>query len=130
MGEVIKGLLDAALGMTAPNADPDTARQRASVSQALKLRQEAELFSGRWPEPRAPGQMIPAVSWAQLERQLMDLAETPARAAMARELVSGARKQAAFKPPEMVLREILCLAWVLLDESFQPGLGEGSAEMP
>jgi hypothetical protein len=39
--------------------------------------------------------------------------------------VSATRKLARFKPPEMVLREILCLTWVLLDENFRPGVGEG-----
>jgi hypothetical protein len=47
---------------------------------------------------------------------------------MARHLVSATRKLARFKPPEMVLREILCLTWVLLDENFRPGHGEGAAD--
>jgi hypothetical protein len=46
-------------------------------------------------------------------------------------LVSATRKQAPWKPSEMVLREILCLAWTLMDEGFQPGPGPGEeAEMP
>ena len=56
------------------------------------------------------------------------------KAAMARDLVSATRKMARFKPSEMVLREILCLTWALLDEGFQPDLepapGEGPADMP
>jgi hypothetical protein len=47
---------------------------------------------------------------------------------MARHLVSATRKLAPFKPPEMVLREILCLTWVLLDENFKLETSEGSAE--
>ena len=39
---------------------------------------------------------------------------------MAGPLVSATRKQARFKPPELVLREILCLASTLMDESFNP----------
>ncbi len=49
------------------------------------------------------------------------LADTPIKAAMARDLVSATRKTSQFKPPEMVLREILCTSWALLDEGFQPG---------
>ena len=63
---------------------------------------------------------VPGFTWAQLERQLADLAESPAKAAMARDLVSALRKMSQFKPPEMVLREILCMSWALLDEGFQP----------
>ena len=40
-------------------------------------------------------------------------------------LVSATRKQAAFKPSEMVLREVLCIASVLMDETFHPGCEEG-----
>ena len=48
---------------------------------------------------------------------------------MARHLVSGTRKLAPFKPSEMVLREILCMTWVLLDENFKTEPEEGPAEM-
>ena len=48
---------------------------------------------------------------------------------MARHLVSGTRKLAPFKPTEMVLREILCMTWVLLDENFKTEADQTSAEM-
>ena len=48
---------------------------------------------------------------------------------MARDMVSATRKLSRFKPPEMVLREILCMTWVLLDEDFQPQ-GSDSTSMP
>lgn len=125
MGDWLRELADARLGVADPGKDPGTARRRGAVRQAMRTQREAEAFARRWPTPDTPEPMLPAVSWAQLERQLADLAETPAKAAMARELVSGTRKLAAFKPPEMVLREVLCLAWALLDESFQPEGGSG-----
>lgn len=130
MGDWLRELADARLSLVDPGTDPGTARQRGAVRQAMRLRREAEAFERRWPRAQISEPMIPAVSWTQLERQLMDLADTPAKAAMARELVSGTRKMAGFKPPEMVLREILCLAWALLDESFQPESEGGSAGMP
>ncbi len=75
--------------------------------------------------------MTPVFTWEQLERQLASLSGAPNRAAITPALVSGLRKQARFKPPEMVLREILCLAWTLMDESFQPGLLPGEdTDMP
>lgn len=94
---------------------------RAVIGRALRLRREIDEFEVRWPAAGPAGEEpIPSFSWDQLERQLVDLAATPTQAAMARHLVSANRKLAPFKPPEMVLREILCLTWVLLDESFRP----------
>ncbi len=74
---------------------------------------------------------MPEFTWEQLERQLVDLAGTPDRSDLAAPLISALRKQAPWKPPEMLLREILCLAWTLMDEAFQPGTGSGEeGEMP
>lgn len=99
---------------------------RGAVNRALHLRREMEAFAEKWPPPSQPAESTPAFSWSQLERQLTDLAASPTQAEMARHLVSATRKLAAFKPPEMVLREILCLTWVLLDENFHPGPADGS----
>lgn len=110
---------------------------RAVIGRALRLRREIDDFETRWPTSGpTPGptqargeEALPTFTWAQLERQLVDLAATPAQAGMARHLVSATRKLAPFKPPEMVLREILCLTWVLLDENFKPEPDLESAEM-
>jgi len=110
-----------------------TSKTNASktVSQALALRQESNAFNQTWPGPPMPETPMPAFTWEQLERQLADLSGSPARAAITAPLVSALRKQARWKPTEMVLREILCLAWTLMDEAFQPGLMPGEdAEMP
>ena len=98
---------------------------RAVIGRALRLRREIDDFEARWPALAKREEALPGFSWSQLERQLVDLSATPSQADMARHLVSATRKLAPFKPPEMVLREILCLTWVLLDENFkgEPGLG-------
>jgi len=93
---------------------------RAAVGRALRLRREINDFEARWPTPMNREEVLPAFSWIQLERQLVDLSATPAQAEMAKHLVSATRKMAHFKPPEMVLRELLCMTWVLLDENFRP----------
>jgi len=92
---------------------------RAVIGRALRLRREIDEFETRWPESSKRDEPVPTFTWDQLERQLVDLAATPAQAAMARHLVSANRKLAPFKPSEMVLREILCMTWVLLDEGFK-----------
>ncbi len=102
---------------------------RAVIGRALRLRREIDDFEARWPTPAAREEALPTFTWAQLERQLVDLAATPAQAKMARHLVSGTRKLAAFKPSEMVLREVLCMTWVLLDENFKAEPDQGSVEM-
>ena len=105
--------------------------QPLKFSQVLALRREADASDQTWPGPRAAETPTPAFTWAQLERQLADLSGAPARAAITPALVSALRKQARWTTPEEVLREILCLAWTLMDESFQPGLLPGEdAEMP
>ena len=101
---------------------------RAVVGKALRLRREIDDFEARWPT-QGRGETIPTFSWEQLERQLVDLAATETQAAMARHLVSATRKLAPFKPSEMVLREILCMTWVLLDENFRAEADGDSAEM-
>lgn len=101
---------------------------RAAIGRALRLRQEIDAFQAKWPTTPMD-EATPTFTWVQLERQLVDLAATDTQAEMARHLVSATRKLAGFKPPEMVLREILCLTWVLLDENFRPGSEEGLGEM-
>jgi hypothetical protein len=67
----------------------------------------------------------PTFTWEALERQLADLAMSQAQKALVHSLVSATRKQAAFKPAELVLREIFCIASVLMDETFHPETEEG-----
>lgn len=102
---------------------------RVEIGRAIRLRKEVDEFERRWPKLPHPDEPMPAFTWIQLERQLVDLAATEAQAEMARHLVSATQKLAPFKPSEMVLREILCLTWVLLDENFRPQDEEGSVEM-
>lgn len=131
MGDWVKNLMEdlpaAANSNHSAGHEPSA---RSAVRRAMALRREVEQFEARWPEPPAGEAQVPGFSWNQLERQLADLTDTPMKAAMARDLVSATRKMARFKPSEMVLREILCLTWALLDEGFQPDLDSGPEEGP
>jgi len=64
-----------------------------------------------------PGRM-PDFTWAELEEALTTIAASPRQRDMAPDLVSATRKQAVFMPRSLVLREILCAAWVIADETF------------
>ena len=97
---------------------------REAINQVLMMKRDIRAFRAAYPPcETARGALIQGFTWEALERQLIDLATDGAKAAMAGPLVSATRKQARFKPPELVLREILCLASTLMDESFNPSAG-------
>ena len=88
------------------------------IQKARQIREASDAFIQTWP-PLADRPATPAFAWTELERQLLDLAPDDL-APMVRDLVSAVRKEAAPKPPEMVLREILVITATLLDEGFHP----------
>ena len=95
------------------------------VQKALQIREAAAAFDRDWP-PMANPSPMPTFGWAELERQLMSLAPDNLEP-IVRDLVSAVRKEAAPKPPEMVLREILIIAATVLDEDFHAKWAEGTA---
>lgn len=86
------------------------------IARALELRAEVDQFNKRWP---ALPQSEPCLRlcWEELERQLVDLAPTDLQAELVHRLVRRTRAYAAVKPSEMVLRELLCIAALVLERS-------------
>ena len=72
--------------------------------------------------PSLANSQVPAFSWTELEDRLQALAPTQVKKAMGPALVSAVRKQSWALPSTHILDEILALAWVLGDETFQPQL--------
>ena len=72
--------------------------------------------------PALANSQVPAFSWTELEDRLLAMAPTQVKKAMVPALVSAVRKQSWALPSTHILDEILALAWVLNDESFQPDL--------
>ncbi|HRD45898.1 MAG TPA: hypothetical protein PLF78_05380 [Caulobacter sp.] len=70
---------------------------------------------------------MPVWSWGQLEDALRDLAASRQQQDMVESLVSATRKQARYLPSGHILKEILCIAWVIADETFCGGREEGSS---
>jgi hypothetical protein len=103
-----------------------SATGRGAIQNAMLLRKDIQIFLSRWPSQSNQEDWLPSLSWTQLQRQIEDLATTPSKKAMVASLISATRKQARFKPPEMVMREILCIAAVLMDETFDPQGTEGA----
>jgi hypothetical protein len=71
-------------------------------------------FMQRFPALEAdPADALPPITWAQIERQLRSLAEADAeRASWEIEVL---KISARTNPPEMFFRELLTLAWSLID---------------
>jgi hypothetical protein len=64
--------------------------------------------------------LIPDITWTQLNTVLENLADTPAKKTMVKHLVEATRKQAPFLPAESSFKEILFIGAALLDVRFQP----------
>jgi hypothetical protein len=95
---------------------------RKAVQTAAWQRAEIERFQASWKPLNGGSIPMPGFTWSELERQLCDLAPQQSRTAST--LVSAIRKQAAFKPSEMVLREVLIAASVLMDDGLQSQLSQ------
>lgn len=96
-----------------------TPLQTDAIGRAAYLQEDIQRFQSQWPCLNAIHDLAPQFTWNQLERQLSSLSANPASSAIIHDLVSATRKQARFKPTEMVLREILCIASAVMDETFQ-----------
>ncbi len=79
------------------------------------------------PEPELwnPAADMPVWTWSQLEDALGELAASRQQHDMIENLVSATRKQARYLPSGHILKEILCIAWVIADETFRGGREEG-----
>jgi hypothetical protein len=93
--------------------------QKDAIGRAAHLHEDIQRFQRDWPALNSIHDQLPPFTWSQLERQLANLSATPDSAAMIHDLVNATRKQAPFKPTEMVLREILCITSAVMDETFQ-----------
>jgi hypothetical protein len=94
-----------------------TPYQKDAIGRVTHIRQDVINFQNDWPRLNT-AELLPPITWGELERQLTSLSVSPTGAAMVRDLVEATRKQAPFKPSELVLREILCIASAVMDETF------------
>ena len=93
-----------------------TANLNARIEQAIFRAGRVKAFLDRFPpmEPQ-PEELLPAISWGQIERQLRHLAGPDfERASWELEVLRGSARTS---PPEMFYRELLTLAWSLIDDT-------------
>ena len=105
-----------------------TPHQKDAIGRAAHLRQEVKSFQHTWPMLNS-AEVLPPITWSELERQLQNLSVTPAGASMVHDLVEATRKQASFKPSELILREILCIASAVMDETFLSDFSSSDSEV-
>lgn len=86
------------------------------LARARELRADLDRFQERFGDD-AQGEKCLSFRWEDLERQLVDLAPSDLQAELVRQLVSRTRAYAALRPTEMVLREIISIAALILDDS-------------
>ena len=88
----------------------------ARVEEAISRTARFKAFLHRFPQMEtAATDLLPAISWNQIERQLRSLAGPDfARASWELEVL---RASARTSPPEMFYRELLTLAWSLIDDT-------------
>jgi len=68
--------------------------------------------------------LIPGITWTQLETVLDTLADTPVKKEMVRHLVEGTRKQSPFLTADGSIKEIIYIGAVLLDVRFNPSASD------
>lgn len=92
----------------------------SAIRAGLELQQEIRTWEASAPE--ALERLVQEVNWRDVSSAFQRLTTDPVKAEMAPALVNAVRVQARFKPPAMVIAELLSTAMVLMDESFQPAL--------
>jgi hypothetical protein len=119
MPTIVQGLVRKTEPAMTPANDHNSATA-PGLSQALWVKSEIDRFQSSFRTSLPSRTPLPVWSWEQLERQLSSLASSPAMQAATPELISAVRKQSRWLPPEMVLREILCAAFAVMDGDFSP----------
>ena len=93
------------------------------TSGSVQARRRIKEFTAAFPPLRIdPLDLLPSFSWTQIERQLRSLAGPDfERVPWELEILRAA---ARLNPPEMFLRDLLILAWSLIEESGSFSIGE------
>jgi len=103
------------------------ANLEARIELAQFRSRRASEFLRRFPEvDMSPDEALPTIGWDQLERQLRSLAGPDCeRASWEMDVL---RVSARTNPPELFFRDLLTLAWSLIDGTRPPPPGEGSMD--
>ncbi len=106
-------------------------RQARQIAELYRRRTEIAAFQARF-APMPTVDTLPAISWAAVRRQLEELAWTRRSRSMVYPLLEELKSRAAWQTPEMVVRGLILLAGLVLDEQSmsEPTSETGEAPMP
>jgi hypothetical protein len=92
------------------------ANLNARIEQAIQRTERVKSFHKRYPPMAAePLDRLPPISWLQIERQLRSLAGSDfERASWELEVLKASART---NPPELFYRDLLTLAWSLIDDT-------------
>ena len=96
-----------------------------SPKRLMSRQREAPSMDDRSSNLPLQADQMPTWTWTELERALTDFAVSQAQVDMVGPLVSATRKQAPFYSKDLLLKEILAIAYVIGDENFSEECGEG-----
>lgn len=92
------------------SSDVTGARQIAADGEATGRATAPIRWRGRGPAAAAAASdLLPPISWGQLEEVLTAMAVTTDQALMVKHLLAGARRDAPRLPVEETIRDILCI---------------------
>jgi hypothetical protein len=98
----------------------------ARIELAQFRSRRARDFLNQFPPMATGGEPLPEIGWAQLERQLCSLAGADSeRASWEMEVL---RVSARTNPPELFFRDLLILAWSLIEGTRPPSTTEGAMD--
>lgn len=95
-------------------------RTKALIRQATQVRLDIQRFEAQFPELMARQDRMPRFTWQEVQRQLLSVTPEPL-IPLTTGWLSGTQKLATVKPPEMVLRELICFAGILQTDEPLPG---------
>jgi hypothetical protein len=107
--------------------DQSRSKLRESIRDARWQLSDLERFRTRFPPLPEPQPCLPRITWDQLERQLIDLSACPSDEVRA--MLAPLKSAEAGKPAELLLRELLIVISILLDEDIPRHDGAGGSIM-
>jgi len=106
--------------------DTSLSKLRESIRDARRQLSDQDRFQAKFPPLPEPHQNLPRITWAHLQRQLIDLSTCSPDEVVA--MLVPLRAAQDGKPAELLLRELLIVISILLDEAPRPD-GEGGSIM-
>ena len=105
----------------------DNFSAQEAVKGARALRRDILEFQEKFPSLPSEQTQMPRFTWAQLERQLEDLSRlSTSSREQVRSIIAMLRLKALSAPPELLLRELLVAASILLEEDLADELSADS----